>query len=130
MKRLVLLFVLFSSGFLLAQDSEITGIVDNFFNQLSVILLPIIVWLAGIVVNWLKIKFTSTGGFGGTIFVTLLVPISSYLASLVYDLLLNPDLPFLSLFGLGLLGTFINELIKQWQQSISGNQTKVGEKKV
>lgn len=128
MKRLVFLFTLLSSGLLLAQNGEVSGIVDNFFAELAVIVVPLIVWLAGVIVNWLKVKFTSTGGFGGAIFVTLIVPVLSYLATLIYDLLLNPDLPFLEIFGLGLLGTFVNEIIKQWKQSITGSQTKVGEK--
>lgn len=91
-------------------------------NQLIEILVPVVVWVAAGFVNWLKAKL-GTSGFGGTVLVTLVVPILSlaatYLASLI-----NPNLSFWPTFFFGLLGVVINEVIKQWKQTLTKTQTK------
>ena len=93
-----------------------------FPEQLIEILVPVIVWLAAGFVNWLKAKLGTTG-FGGTVLITLVVPVLSLAASYVATLI-NPELSFLPMFLLGLLSVFVNELIKQWQQSLKKQQTK------
>lgn len=91
-------------------------------NDLVVLILPLVVWLATTAVNWIKDKVGS-GGFGGTIVVTLIVPILSLLSAWVYQMLLNPSLKFWQLVALGVLGTFFNEIVKQWTQTFKGTQT-------
>lgn len=91
-------------------------------NELIAILMPIIVWLVSALVNWLK-SILGTQGFSGTILVTIIVPVLSLVAAWIAELLLKPDLNFWILFGLGLLGVFVNEFIKQWKQTVSGKQT-------
>lgn len=90
--------------------------------ELIAILMPVVVWVASGFVNWLKAKL-GTSGFGGTVLVTLVVPILSLVLSWLASLIL-PDMNFWLLFFLGLLSVFINEVIKQWQQSLKGQQTK------
>ena len=91
-------------------------------SQLIEILVPVIVWLASGLVNWLKTKL-GVEGFGGTILVTLVVPVLSLAASYIATLI-KPELSFLPMFLFGLLAVFVNELIKQWQQTLKGTQTK------
>jgi len=91
--------------------------------QLIAILMPVVVWLASGFVNWLKATLGSEG-FGGTVLVTLIVPLLSLLASWLAGLIV-PDMSFWGLFFLGLIGVYINEVIKQWQQSVTGKQKKV-----
>lgn len=97
-------------------------------NDLIVLLLPVIVWAATTAVNWVKDKVTQTGGFGGTVVVTLIVPVLSLLSAWIADQLLNPGLSFWLLVALGILGTFFNEFIKQWTQTFKGTQTKASTK--
>lgn len=92
-------------------------------NDLVLLLVPVIVWLATTTVNWLKSK-VSNGGFGGTVVVTLLVPLISLAAAWLADMALNPGISFWMLFALGILGTYFNELIKQWTQTFKGEQTR------
>lgn len=92
-------------------------------DQLVVLFVPILVWLASGAVNWLKAKLAGDG-FGGTVLVTLVVPVLSYLASLVVEALAEPQTNFWIMFLLGLVGVFINEMVKQWTQSAKGVQTK------
>lgn len=92
-------------------------------NDLVALLMPVVVWLATTVVNWLKSLVTG-GGFGGTVVVTLIVPVLSLATAWIADQLLNPGLNFWLLVALGILGTFFNEFIKQWTQTFKGTQTK------
>ncbi len=85
-------------------------------NQLIVMILPLVVWLAAWFVNWAKHKLGS-GGFSGTVLVTFVVPILSWGAAEIFSLLTQYQGNFWALFGLGLLGTFINEIVKQWKQT-------------
>lgn len=97
----------------------IAGILPN---DLVLLIVPVVVWLATTAVNWVKSKLGS-GGFGGTVVVTLIVPALSLAVAWVADALLNPGLSYWMLVGLGVLGTFFNEFIKQWTQTFKGTQT-------
>jgi hypothetical protein len=88
--------------------------------QLIQILMPVIVWLAVGFVNWLKATL-GAGGFGGTVLVTLVVPLLSLLLTWVTGLIV-PGMDFWGTFFLGLIGVYINEVIKQWNQSVTGVQ--------
>ena len=91
-------------------------------NELVALIIPIVVWLATTAVNWVKSKL-GTGGFGGTVVVTLIVPALSLAVAWIAEALLNPGLSYWALVGLGVLGTFFNEFIKQWTQTLKGTQT-------
>lgn len=86
------------------------------------LLVPVVVWLASAFVNWFK-AFLGSQGFSGTVLVTLVVPILSFGAAELYSYLAKPDLSFWVIFGLGLLGNFINEVVKQWSQTATKTQT-------
>jgi len=75
---------------------------------------PIAVWIASWLVN--KIK----GGFGGTIFLMLVVPATSALVTWITSLLLNPTLAWGWQFLLGVSSIILNEIIKQMNQSSKG----------
>lgn len=87
-------------------------------------LLPVIVWLATALVNWIKAKLTGAG-FGGAFLLTIIVPGLSLLGAWIDTQLLVPDVGFWYLFAYGLLGTFVNEIIKQWSQTLTKTQTPV-----
>lgn len=93
-------------------------------SDLVVLLVPVITWLATLFVNWLK-KILVGDGFGGSIVVTLIVPIFSLLSAYIIDLIANPDQNFWLLFVFGFVGTWVSEVIKQWKQSLTGSQTNV-----
>lgn len=95
--------------------------------DLVALVVPIVVWLATTAVNWIKSKLSS-GGFGGTIVVTLIVPALSLAVAWITETLLNPGLSFWVLVALGILGTFFNEFIKQWTQTAKGIQTNASTK--
>lgn len=90
-------------------------------DELIALLMPVIVWLATGFVNWLKATLGNSG-FGGTVLTTMVVPALSLLLSFLGSLI-SPDLSFWQLFALGLLSVFINEVVKQWDQSVKGTQT-------
>ena len=90
-------------------------------NQLIAMILPLVVWLSTWFVNSAKDKL-GKGGFSGTVLVTFVVPILSWGAAEVFSLLTNYQGNFWALFGLGLLGTFVNEIVKQWKQSATKTQ--------
>jgi len=90
--------------------------------ELIAILMPVVVWLATGFVNWLKATLGNSG-FGGTVLVTLVVPLFSLLFTWVAGLIV-PGINFWGAFFLGLIGVYINEVIKQWNQSRLGKQTK------
>lgn len=92
-------------------------------NDIIALLMPVVVWLATTAANWIKEKVTG-GSFGGTIVVTLIVPVLSLAAAWVAEQILNPGLDFWVLVALGILGTFFNEFIKQWTQTVKGDQSK------
>jgi hypothetical protein len=93
-------------------------------NDLVVLLIPILTFLASGLVNWLKaVVSKNEGGFGGTVLVTLIVPILSYVSSLIAEAVTNPSVSFWGMFGLGLASVFVNELIKQWTQTAKKAQT-------
>ena len=91
-------------------------------NEIIVLVLPLVVWLATWFVNWAKAKL-GTGGFSGTVLVSLVVPLLSWAAAEIYAYISGSNGNFWTLFGLGLLGTFINEVVKQWKQSATKTQT-------
>lgn len=91
--------------------------------EIVAVLMPLIVWLATTTINWIRAK-VSTGGFGGLVVVQLIVPILSLLVAWIADYALNPGLSFWLLVALGILGTYLSELIKQWTQSLKGEQTR------
>lgn len=96
-------------------------------NDLVALIVPVVVWLATTAVNWVKSKL-GTGGFGGTVVVTLIVPALSLAVAWIAQQLLNPGLSYWMLVGLGVLGTFFNEFIKQWAQTFKGTQTSASPK--
>lgn len=89
---------------------------------LIAVLMPLLVWLATWFVNWLKTKL-GPGGFSGTVLVTFVVPVLSWLSAEIFTYLTNYEGSFWGLFGLGLVGTFVNEMVKQWKQSATNSQT-------
>ena len=98
-------------------------------NEFVVMLMPIVVWVATYAANWLKAKLGSSG-FSGTVLVTLVVPILSWVAAEIFTLIQGSNGNFWTLFGLGLLGTFVNELVKQWKQTAAKEQTPTKNKLV
>lgn len=92
-------------------------------NDLVLLLMPVLVWVATTTVNWLRSKVGS-GGFGGTVVITLLVPGLSLLIAWLAEMALNPGISFWLLFAFGILGTYFNEVIKQWTQTFKGEQTR------
>jgi len=95
--------------------------------DLVALLLPVIVWAATTAVNWIKSKITGAG-FGGTVVVTLIVPVLSLASAWIADQILNPGLSFWILVAFGILGTFFNEFVKQWTQTFKGRQTPASPK--
>ena len=106
-------------GAMLLTIGVIAGILPN---DLVALIVPVAVWLATTAVNWIKSKLGS-GGFGGTVVVTLIVPALSLGVAWIAEALLNPGLSYWMLVALGVLGTFFNEFIKQWTQTFKGTQT-------
>lgn len=90
--------------------------------DLVVVFAPLFVWLATTVANWVKAKLGSSS-FGGFAVISVLVPGLSLLAAWLTQYLLKPDLTFWTIFGLSLVGTFINEFIKQFAQTVKKVQT-------
>lgn len=111
--------LLSSLGAILLIFGVIAGILPS---ELVALIVPVVVWLATTAVNWVKAKLGS-GGFGGTVVVTLIVPALSLAVAWITEALLNPGLSYWVLVGLGVLGTFFNEFIKQWTQTFKGIQS-------
>jgi hypothetical protein len=94
-------------------------------NDLILLLVPVVTWVASFAVNWLKsVIAKDKTGFGGSVLVIMVVPIISFITAFVYDYLANPQLDFWILFIVGLGGVFLNEVAKQWKQSNAGIQQK------
>lgn len=91
------------------------------------ILTPIVVYLVTWLINLIKAKISNDTGIMGTILTTFFVPAISALAAWV-GTLIQPDLNYWPLFGLGLLSVFVNEVLKQWKQSGTGEQTPADKK--
>lgn len=93
-------------------------------NQLLALFAPLITWLAVFAVNKVKAAL-GTSGFGGTVLITMVVPIVGFIASIITDYLLNPGLTFWIIFVLSFVGVFLSEFIKQWVKTIRGVQEPV-----
>ena len=91
--------------------------------QLVVLLVPVVTWLATYLVNWIKAN-VSISGFNGTTLVVIVLPILNALVAYLSSLLI-PGLTFIWAFLIGLGGVFINQVIKQISQSNQGTQTAV-----
>jgi len=98
------------------------GIVLGNPQDLVALFIPIIVYLATALVNFLK-KITTSTAFGGSMIVTFIVPILSFVVATIYNYMATPDLNFWIMFLLGFAGTFFKEMLKQWNQSTRGIQT-------
>ena len=125
---LIMLIMLYSATMLVAASfpafiQTTTGINPN---DLILLLVPVITWVASFAVNWLKsVIAKDKTGFGGSVLVVMVVPIISFITAFIYDYLANPNLDFWILFVVGLVGVFFNEVAKQWKQSNEGVQKKV-----
>jgi hypothetical protein len=98
-------------------------------NTIITLVLPLVVWIATWFVNWLKVKLGNQG-FSGTVLVTLIVPLLSWVSAEIFTYLSGYEGNFWALFGLGLLGTFVNEVVKQWKQTAAKAQTPTKNKLV
>lgn len=105
----------------LALYSYIAQIGGMLPQDLIVLIAPVIVYLSTATVNYLK-HLTGNGGFGGTILTTLIVPLLSLLAAWIVSLV-APQSNFWITFAIGIAGTYINELLKQWKQTLQQTQT-------
>lgn len=121
---LILLLMVYSATLLAAATfpAVIQAATDIDPNSIITLVLPLVVWLATWFVNWAKAKL-GQGGFSGTVLVSMVVPLLSWAAAEIYSYLAGVEGNFWTLFGLGLLGTFVNEVIKQWKQSATKTQT-------
>ena len=126
LKKLLLTIMLMFVSFTVVAAAKFPAIIQAAAgidpNQIIVLILPLIVWLATWFVNWAKSKL-GTSGFSGTVLVTLIVPLLSWVSVEIFTYISGYEGNFWGLFGLGLLGTFVNEVIKQWKQSATGNQS-------
>ena len=91
--------------------------------DILIVLAPIITWLAAFSANWIKAKLGKEG-FNGMIAVSVVVPLASLIGGYVTKLIV-PELNFWYLFLLSFVSTYINQFIKQYEQSRRNEQNSV-----
>lgn len=118
-------YILLQIAILLWMVTEV--VVENLppFNDLLVLLGPIVVKIATTTANWIKNLIGSTGGFGGSVMVILVVPVLSLIVAYLTHLLVEPSFSIWIVFIINLVSVYINEVIKQIKQTSAGIQKKV-----
>jgi len=92
-------------------------------DQILLALTPLITWFVGYLVNKIKAWIT-TKGINGTLFIGITFPIISLFGTWLTTLIV-PGTSWLIGFLIGLGGVFINQILKQVGQSITGTQDAI-----